>query len=155
MKVRMEMCDYLLYSRLLMLSFNWGKGMSFTNSLLSVHLTHSQTHAGSICHWWEFICLPNQIRLICGLSETSEARRSKEKGVFDCQRASEQHECWLTWPLALCALDCIHKANGRSLLPFGLCFRYFRSMNGDNLLPSHRLISPRRSCSGCIHAVSK
>lgn len=140
MKVRMEMCDYLLYSRLLLLSFNWEKGMSFTNSLLSVHLT--DTHAGSICYWWEFICLPNQIRLICGLSETLKARRSKKQQptttVFDWWWASEQHKCGFTWPLGLCTLHYIHKANGRKFLSFDLCFRCWM---GDNLFPSRRLIS--------------
>lgn len=45
MKVQMEMCDYLLYYRLRLLSFNWGAGMSFTNSLFSVglHLTNTRT----------------------------------------------------------------------------------------------------------------
>lgn len=34
------------------------------------YISHTRRHtrAGSICHRWEFICLPNQIRLICGFA---------------------------------------------------------------------------------------
>lgn len=58
--------------------------------------------------------------------------------VFDWWWASEQHKCGFTWPLGLCTLDYIHKANGRKFLSFDLCFRCWM---GDNLFPSRRLIS--------------